>query len=71
MRYETINRICECGSTSTYIFKGSITKRDILEHTDTYCLKCLQKRCIAQCTCMSEWELLTDVIYNKRNNEGN
>ena len=69
MRYEHINRICRCGSKSTYILKGSITAKDVRDRMDTMCLKCLQKRCDAQCTGMSEWEELTEVIYDKRMQE--
>ena len=69
MRYEHINRVCRCSNTSTYIFNGIITARDVRDRMDTSCLKCLQERCNAQCTSMSEWSLLTDEIYDKRNNE--
>ena len=67
MRYEHINRICRCGSKSTYILKGSITNRDILERMDTICDVCLKKKCVWNLTGMSEWSKLTDALYDKRN----
>ena len=69
MRYEHINRVCRCSNTSTYIFKGYISARDVRDRMDTSCKDCLLARCRVQCTCMSEWSLLTDELYDKRNNE--
>ena len=60
MVYEHINRMCKCGNIAIYVLKGVISERDIRDNMDTSCIKCLQERCAAQCTCMSEWRLLTD-----------
>ena len=69
MRYETINRVCGCGNTATYIYKDKINARDIRDHMDTMCDKCLEKLCFAQCTCMSEWEEFTEETFERRNKE--
>lgn len=69
MRYEHINRVCHCGNTAKYIWKGNISATMVRRREDTMCERCLNRLISSQCTGLWEWEPLTDEKYNERNSE--
>ena len=69
MRYEHINKMCNCGNSSDYIWKGVIMPTTIRRRDDTVCIECLGRLIRCQTTSYNEWELLTEESYKRRMNE--